>query len=213
MIRTYFESQGAYKLVQKLFGSTHKTAYRYTENILDKYSDLLEYKYIHNSSKRLNQLKLNTPISLINGLKLGATINEVRRKFKVAPYVQTIKSDGLRRNILLYKIKLGGQKVKIEVHFYKNELFFCKTTISYLKESEKEEAIRHFGQKYNFEELVFTNKNLIDENNNCVKLTTGKDFVLNYIQLENPIFEKIQLKTTLVDNKIPLTYGVNLAVS
>ncbi len=212
MIRTQIESLEMFKLVHKIFGSTHKTAYRYTENILDKYTDLLEYKYLHNSSKRLNQLKSNGPISLINGIQLGATTSEVRKKFKVTPYVQSIKSNGLRRHILLYKIKLGGQKVKIEAHFFKNELFFCKTSISYLNESEKQNAIHHFGEKYNLLDLEFKNKNIIDNSNNCVKLIDGTEFSINYLQLNNPFFEKIQQKTAIVDYKIPLTYGVNLGV-
>ena len=212
MIRTYIESQGIYKFVQKLFGNTNRSAYRYTENILSKYQDLIEYKYLHNSSRRLNQIQTKKSISLVKGLKLGASINEVRKQFSVSPYVNSYKSKGLKRTILLYKIKYGGQKVKIEAHFYKNQLFFSKYIFSKVSETEQGGLVNLFGKKYGLQDLGFENKNIIDASHHCVKINTGTELSINYIQLENPFFEKMQSKMAIVPNEIDFNYGVNLGV-
>lgn len=212
MIRTFIEAQGTYKFLHKIFGNTRKSTYRYTENILEKYDHLIEYKYLHNSSKRLNQISTEKPITFIKDLKLGTSINKVRKQFKAAPYVKAYSTDGLRRTILLYKIKSGGQKVKIEAHFYKNQLFYSKMTLSEVTDINKESAINSFGEKYGVLGLEFTNKNVIDQLNNCVKINTQSEFSISYMQLNNPFFEKMQEKTAIITDSIPLTYGMNLGM-
>ena len=89
MVRTYIESLEAYKFFQRLFGNTRKTSYGYSENALAKYQDLLEYKSLHNSVKRLNQVPTNEIITLGKGIKMGSSTNEVRTMFNVSPFVKT----------------------------------------------------------------------------------------------------------------------------
>ena len=212
MVRTYIESLEAFKLIQKLFGSTKRSAYRYTENVLDKYADLIEYKYLHNSSKRLNQISTSTSISFMKGLQLGSSINQVRGHFNVAPFVKAYSSKNLRRTILLYKIKLNGQKIKIEAHFYKNELFFSKYTLSGVTENEKLEAFKSFGTKYGISDLDFSNKNIIDSNNNVAKINSDSELSFSYMQLKNLFFEKMQDKTAINTEIIPSNYGIRVSV-
>ena len=212
MIRTYIESHGIYKFTQKIFGNTNRATYGYTENILTKYQDLIEYKYLHNNSRRLNQIETKNSISLVKNLKLGDSINEVRKQFSVSPYVNSYKSKGLKRIILLYKIKSAGQKVKIEAHFYKNKLFFSKYTFSQVSESEQNNLVGLFGEKYGVKSLDFENKNIIDASNQCVKINTGSELSINYIQLENPFFEKMQSKMEIIPSEIEFNYGLNIGV-
>ena len=212
MVRTYIESLGGYKFIQKLFGNTKRSAYRYTENILDKYNNLIEYKYLHNATRRLNQIKSDQPITLANNLNLGSTINQVRNQFKVKPFVKAYSSKGVRRTILLYKIKLDGQKIKVEAHFYKNQLFFSKYIISDVTESDRNNFLSLFSEKYSLQNLEFENKNIVDSNNNCAKIENGLELSISYMQLNNLFFEKMQEKTAINTQTIPLTYGVNLGV-
>ena len=212
MVQTFIEAHGTYKFFQKLFGNTRKSTYRYTEDILEKYNSLIEYKYIHNNSKRLNQIGTEKSISLMKGLKLGDTINQVRSRFKVSPYVKMYSSKGVRRIILLYKIKLGGQKVKVEAHFYKNQLFFSKCIFSNVSDTVCNELTNHFGEKYGVSNLDFTHKNIVDASNECVKLTTGTEIAVSYIQLNNPFFERMQEKMAVNTNTVELTYATALGV-
>jgi len=213
MIRTFIEAQGPYKFLQKLFGNTQRTAYRYTENILDKYEHLLEYKYIHNSSKRLNQIHTEEPIILMEDLSLGSTIREVRKQFSGKPFVKMYRSNGLTRTILLYKIKMGGQKVKVEAHFYKNEMFFSHFTFSEPKNKDQSNLLQHFAAKYKVADLDFVQKNIVGQNNHSAKIITiDKGVTISYIDLENRFFDKMQVETALATADIELIYATNLSV-
>lgn len=209
MIQTFIEAHVAYKFFQKLFGNAKRSTYRYTEDVVEKYRSLIEYKYIHNNSKRLNQIGTNTSIKLMNGLNLGDSIDQVRKKFRISPYVKVFKSRGIRRTILLYKFKVNGQKVKLETHFYKNELFFSKCIFSdlSLNKAAKKELSNHFGNKYGVNKLDFIQKNIVDSSNQSVKLNTQGEVAISYVNLNSLFFERMQEKMAVKANEVEINYG------
>ena len=213
MIRTYIESLETYKFFQRLFGNSRRTSYGYSENTLAKYQDLLEYKALHNSVKRLNQLHTNESITLGKGIKMGASTTEVRSLFNVKPFVKTFVSNGVRRTILLYKIKMGDQKIKMEAHFYKDQMFFSQIITSATSTSEYEKALAEITYKLGIAGQDVLEKNIIDSDNNCIKISMNQDFAITYFQLSNPFYRIMQEKLGLEFDVIPSNYGIQLQAS
>ena len=211
MILTYIQALEVYKFIIKLFGTTRKKTYRYVENTLEKYGNIVEYKYVHNNSKRLNQIKSNQTIVLPKGIELGATISQVRKKFSNAPHVKSFSSKGIKRHILLYKKKYDHQKIKIELHFHKNKLFFAKYIFSTTTVEEREAAINHFRNKYDLHDLEFIGKNIIDASNNGVKINNSLETTISYIQLDSPFFELLQAKTAINQTNKQSFLSLNLS--
>lgn len=93
--------------------------------------------------------------------------------------------------IMFYRIKIGGLKTKLELHFFQNTLFMYNYTFSYLKnESEKNQIFNVLKEKYMIDKeknLALDNCYIKDKNNTVIVLTNSVDFTINYIHNINSV--------------------------
>lgn len=212
MFQSYLEGTTLFKFGYKLFGNYKNSPYRYSENQLAKYDDIHEYHIVLRDSMRTNRIKTSENIEEVARLKLGASIKDIRATLKVKPIVQTHNNSGLRRHVLLFKLKMNGQKIKIEAHFHKNKLFFFKYIFSYANELERELIIDNLANQYKVDSNQLKVNKVIDDNSNIIKLNESMDLSINFIQQKSSFFQRLKNNYEPKSSELPLSYGVNLGV-
>lgn len=188
------------------FGSNSSKSHRYYyyENMLIKYKSLIPYKSLYLKANRLNQISTNEEICYSLILKLGSSIQQVKKRLSYTKYQFSHKSQNVKREVLLYRFKMAGQKVKLEMHFYKGSLFYYQYTFSYINENEKSEMLGLIVNKYGIKDINFENNTIIDGDNNCVLVNDYRDLSIGYAALNHPffnaIFEEEVERKTVFDN-------------
>ena len=104
----------------------------------------------------------------------------------------TFNSNGLYRKTLLYRVKLAGQNVKIEMHFYENKLFYYKFIFSYAKAEDRRVLSNALIEKYNLPNIDLSSHTIFDQQRNCIQIEDYIEFTISYTQMENPIFELVE---------------------
>jgi len=110
--------------------------YYYYEQLYDKFQN--EETYLNLIKKIKSKPTLITPNSILFGtnLKFNYSYNDIKEIFGKAYYkIENIEIKDLR--ILFYRLNIGGQKAKAEIHLFENKIFLMKYTFSYLTEKEK----------------------------------------------------------------------------
>lgn len=142
----------------------------------------------YNSRPKLNTSK---PIDYTNAIAFGSSYRQVRKVMPKCAYRVSHKSEGMDRKVAVFKRKIAGQNVKIEMHFYQNKLFYFNYTFSYANASDREKLTEMLVDKYGVQTSNLLGNTLFDANKNCILVTEGTEFSINYIQTKNPFFEKI----------------------
>ena len=158
---------------------------------LNKYKELNSYGDIYD--KNISRRKVSTDVKMeySKHIHFGTSFKEVKKLMPSRTFQTSFNSYGLYRKVLLYRMKLNGQNVKIEMHFYKNQLFFYKYVFSYAKSAERTEIAKAIIDKYNLPNLDLTSHSIFDSENNCIQVDDYLELSINYTQMNNPIFNTI----------------------
>jgi hypothetical protein len=180
------------KLKKKASSLFQKEKYytNYYERILSKYSDLNTYLTLFEKCDARKHIITREKIHYSSGLEFGSTIKKVKKNN--FPHYVIEHLDEF--TVLLYRIMIGGHKAKLEMHFYKNTLFFFNYSFSYLTDVDKENIIEVLAKKYLGNTLNFDtrNQNITDDFNNHILVENGIDFVIHYITLEGESHNSIR---------------------
>ena len=164
----------------------------YYEKKVDKYSDTNAYYDLISLLNDKIEIVSSTVIGNDESLKIGVTSYSSSIKHNGKPNYANNSSQKKDVKTLYYKQFIGEHKTKLELHFYKNNLFFYCYTFSHLKENDKEEIIKILEQKYfNSGSLDVQNNYLKDLNNIHISFIDNIDFTINYFDPKSEIFEMI----------------------
>ena len=144
----------------------------YYEISLDKYYNVETYLQL---VKNKNKQALTTEQDILfstSSLFKDQPRKYLKRKYGNPNYEVSHKFPFGVVNILFYKIFLGTQKVRLELHFFKNQLFFFNYTFSYLKdEDEKNLILKVLSEKYNLSQQINPATQFItDKSGNAIML-------------------------------------------
>lgn len=161
-------------------------------NTLEKYNDLNRYCDVYD--KNISRRKITTDVELEYSkfIQFGATTKDVRKIMPKRTHQITFTTKGLYRKVLLFRVKIGGQNVKIEMHFFKNQLFYYKFIFSYAKPAERRELTRALIGKYNLPNLDLTSHTVFDKHRNCILVDDYIEYSISYTQMGNPFFAQIE---------------------
>ena len=170
----------------------HDRSYFSHRNVIAKYDDINRYSDIYdkNISKRKIATKVNLEYS--KHIQFGATVSHVKKTMPGKAYVMPFNSEGVNRKVILYRVKIGAQKVKVEMHFYKNQLFFYKFIFSYASPTERRDLTRELISKYDLPNVDMTSHTIFDKNRNCIQVDDYIEFSVSYTEMDNPIFTLIE---------------------
>ncbi|UTW67276.1 hypothetical protein KFE94_03945 [bacterium SCSIO 12643] len=165
--------------------------YNYAET-LEKYSELRTYNNI--SDKNLSKRRITTkiPIEYSPFIQFGEHIKNIKKVMPKRTHLASFNTRGVLRKVLLYRVKIAGQNVKIEMHFYKNRLFFFKYIFSYAKKSERKELVKLLSKKYQIPNLDLSVHAIFDKNQNCIYVEDFTEFTISYTETENLFFKQLE---------------------
>ena len=165
--------------------------YNYADT-LEKYSELRAYNDI--SDKTLSRRRITTkiPIEYSPFIQFGEHLRKIKKVMPKRTHLASFHTRGLSRKVLLYRVKIAGQNVKIEMHFYKNRLFFFKYIFSYAKPSERKELIKLLSKKYQIPNLDLSVHSIFDHNQNSIYVEDYTEFTLSYTETKNDFFNQLE---------------------
>lgn len=161
----------------------------YSENLASTYSG---EHYVHLIGSLLNKKSIST----ITDIKfLGDIKNEAITIWKLVGRYGSpsryISAETGHNKILIYKLELGGYRVKSEFHFYRNKLFYVSHSFPYIVAKEFPEIIKVILEKYQIPEIeaknIFTSY-IIDSKENVISFRNDMIFSLNYFNPASDFF-------------------------
>lgn len=161
-------------------------------NTLEKYDDLEIYQDIYDKNISRRKMETSVRMEYSSKIQFGESIRSVKNSMPNKKVQVLNSSNGIKRNVLLYRLIIGEQKVKIEFHFHKNKLFYYKFIFSYIEEEQKAELINALLEKYHLPTIEVTNYSIFDTDNNCILVTDHFDFTMSYTQMDSPFFDLIE---------------------
>jgi hypothetical protein len=146
----------------------------YSDSTLDKYISLDPYLNLYYNCIEKEKVLTNTEICFSPTIKFGSTIEFVKKN---NPHEYTILQNTNDCVILLYKIKEGRYKFRLELFFFKNKLVFF--TYIYRASRGKKRILDLFAKKY----LKSEEHRLPDLSK--ITLTDG---LKKHIEIDNSVF-------------------------
>ena len=170
----------------------HNLSYFSHGNVIQKYDDINRYCDIYDKNISKRKIATQLDVEYSKHIQFGASLSNVKKSMPGKPYQMPFSSNGVNRKVVLYRLKLGSQKVKVEMHFYKNQLFFYKFIYSYASPSERRELTRALISKYNLPNVDVTSHTIFDKNRNCIQVDDYIEFSISFTEMGNPIFALIE---------------------
>jgi hypothetical protein len=160
-------------------------------NTLEKYNDLNEYSDVYDQNISRRKITTDVDLEYSKYIQFGTSINEVKKIMPKRTHQISFNSNSLYRKVLLYRVKIHDQNVKIELHFYQNKLFYYKFIFSYASPIERKELSRGLINKYKLPNLDLTSHTIFDKNRNCIQVDDYMEYTISYTQMNNPFFKII----------------------
>jgi ribosomal protein S24E len=167
----------------------------------NKYS---KYEYLYENHKNLNIYEnlfknlLGTPSSesqrLISFSKYFS-FNDSKAKIKKKlgqPTFQILNTKNKDIDIFFYKIQVGNEKIKCEVHFYNNTLFLFKYEQPYIKKKESKMMFSILQKNYGFKDSNQLPEKIIDINDNALIVSNHIGVTLSYVYTSHPFFDLLE---------------------
>lgn len=181
--------------------------YNYADT-LEKYSELRAYTDI--SDKNISKRKIATkiPIEYSPYIQFGSHIRNIKKVMPKRTYLTSFSTKGLTRKVLLYRVKIAGQNVKIEMHFHKNKLFFFKYIFSYAKPSERKELVKLLSKKYQLPNIDLSSHTIYDANQNCIYVEDYAEFTISYTETKNDFFSELEELKLLEHRQLVMSHNL-----
>jgi hypothetical protein len=168
------------KKIIHFLGNIKSVGY-FKHNNLFKYKSLETYLNIYYSCIEKDKVLTNTKICFSPDINFGSSIKEVKKK---NPNECTVVENTKDCKILIYKIKVGGYKFRLEMHFFKNKLVFFNYILR--TSQDKKMILNLITKKYLSPEDTIS----LDFSKNT--LTDG---LRNYIEIDNSVLLSVRYFT------------------
>ncbi|RPH33756.1 MAG: hypothetical protein EHM93_03720 [Bacteroidales bacterium] len=165
----------------------------YYERLFEKYTDATSYLSIVASVQSKQNIVSQRLISFNKNEFKNTTKQDVYKQYG-KPNYQIKTNKVLKTELFFYRVFIGGHRVKLDLHFYNNSLFFYSYTFSYLREDEKYQIVNLIEKKY-LDEKPFDYNNfvIIDGKQSIINIIDSMDFTINYICcITSSIFQRVE---------------------
>jgi hypothetical protein len=172
----------------------------YYNRIFNQYNDIATYLSLYKKCTSDSWLKTEVEIGFSRSLKFDCTIDDVKKKLQKPNYHMRNNKD-FKIDILLYRTLIGNYKVKCQLHFFENKLFFFNYTFPYLNKSANNEIISLLQKKYISESVNYLGQNIIDNFNSCMQISNNVELTINYVSLNCDFFNTIKLLSQVAEEQ------------
>lgn len=175
--------QNIIKLVLNSFsrGKSYYYSSSYKNRFNNYYSDQA-YLELNNNYFQNNCTSTNDEISFNETLKFGSSLKDVKKKLSSGSYYLYRNKD-LNTSILLFRMFVGNHKVKCQMHFFNNNLFFFNFISAEANNNSINELITTLQEKYTFEINIHNVTEVIENSKNCEKKENYVDLTIHYLSL------------------------------
>ncbi len=160
------------------------------ERLVSNYNDVDSYLDLKTKVSEADSLHTKHNIFFSKSIKFGSSLSSVKRKLP-SPNYQVIGNPGLKCHILFYRIFIGRHKVKLEMHFFQNRLFFFNYNFTSLNEPDKMEILNIMKSKYGVSMTELKEKRTIKDNDgNYIFIDFNINLSINYLCPSDDFFNQ-----------------------
>lgn len=182
--------KGIENLIQKIstrVGILVPEKYIYYEHLIEKYNSPDSYLFLIAKTTELTCSETLSEICFSPTLKFSSSKESLFINFNKKNLVCTQESE-LNTEVFLYKTLIGKHKVRIELHFFNNSLFYYKYYFPRVNESEKSELLSLLHYKYLNYDVNQSVELIRDTNKNYIYIDSSVGFTLNYFSSNHRFF-------------------------
>ena len=152
---------------------------------LRRYDDLDTYLYLFKKKNNQHDLYTDKEICFSSKLKFGSSIKEFKSEIS-SQRPKVTKKTALGFDVFVYKIKVGGHRAKLEVHFSQDKLFYFSYTFRKVYTQDTKEIVDVLCMKYlNTSNSDYSNNSIIDNFKNRIEIIEdGAKLKINYLSAD-----------------------------
>lgn len=180
---------------------------RKQDGSLSKYEDLTTYTKIYDKNISKQKIKTNIEMKYSSQIQFGDSYSRVKALLPNRIDQVAFSTSGIKTKVLLFQTNLGGQNVKVEMHFYSNKLFFYKFIFTNAQTGERSELSRALIQQYNLPNIELSSHTIFDQNRNCIRVEDNLEFTISYTQMTTPFFIHIEAQKQLEQEQMITNYS------
>ncbi len=165
----------------------------YYQKTINEYSKPGKYFQIFTELNKRRKLHTERTIALIGDKPMWQTTKkEVIRNFGYPHYQTSNQFFNCKCEVLLFKIKLNGFKTKLEVHLYRDRVFYYRYIFSYLSSQDSSTINNLLRDKYNnnsdvkFEQCKFINSEYVS-----ISINDSIELSISYVHEKAEFFELV----------------------
>lgn len=185
-IRKYFSRYTLYKY--------YYNKYNKYEYLSEKHKNLYIYENVLERNNTVENRENKQLITFHKDLKFNDLKTKVKKILGNPSYqITNVKNENIE--IYFYKILIGKQKVKCEVHFYKNNLILFTYHLPHIKNKETKTMFSFLYKKYGLNEYESFPVKIKDPKNKTLIVAKHIGVSLTYVDTSHFFFD--QLKKTI----------------
>ena len=157
----------------------------YYDQLVSDYSKISSYLCLNKINSEKNKLPIEVPIGNFSEMTPKMIKNTYGR-----PYFRIVNNfKSFKTKILCYRVKIGGHKVRLELHFFEGNVLFYSYTFMYLKNEEIFKITDIFKNKYKVLKFDTEKDALVDSSDCRVSFLQKQDSLkIQYINGESSEF-------------------------
>jgi len=165
----------------------YKSKKDYHSKTASQYERLEPYLNLYKDSAVKQQARTNIEIKFSKNLAFGDSLKKAKSELGQSDY-EVLDKNSLGIEILVYKLLVGGIRVKCQLHFYKSKLFLFSYNFNNPSNVKRNEIIKILNNKYLKAAHDIELPIIVDNYNNCIMLKNNGQFEINYIAHESEFF-------------------------
>lgn len=187
-----------------LFNKSYYSRHSYYTTLTDQYSDFSEYSRIIDLYKKKEISKTNKIITIQKDQLFNINNKKnITKKIKDPQFKSKIKKNNLDIEIYFYKIIIGGNKVRLELHLNKKKMFYYNYTFSnYLNNQQYQNIIKIIQEKYLDGLSIDTDRqSIVDQHKTVLNIENTIELKIHYISTSSDIIQTLSTYKESCANK------------
>lgn len=174
--------------------------YYYYEQLSSKYRCLESYTTLTQKGDKTNSLNTAQRIAFSDKIDFGASLKEFKQLNHELchNFIDPLIPDS---EVYLYRTRLGGHRVKLELHFYCGHLFMYNYSFSYLSKDQKYKILDLVQLKYGLDRLPSDRGMVKDSEERCFIVSENPELSISYFNPEDDFFNELEEAVNVRDQQ------------
>lgn len=178
-IRYYISKYAIYKY--------YYNKYSKYEYLSEKHKNLLFYEKLFEKVSNTNTIHTTQDVSFRKKLKFNDSKSKIK-KVLGNPAYEITNTENKDIEILFYKIQIGQEKIRCEVHLYRNKLFLFTYQLTYIKHKNSQLMLSILKKNYKVNHHDIFSNRISDKSDNSLMVSKHIGINLTYVNLTHSFF-------------------------